>query len=49
MISDLVLEKELPEIIRNSAKAYAACIAGAIKEKEYIQLKVYGVKPLTNF
>ncbi len=38
MISDLVLEKELPEIIRNSAEAYAACIAGAIKEKEYIEI-----------
>lgn len=38
MISDLVLEKELPEIIRDSAEAYAACIAGAIKEKEYIEI-----------
>jgi ubiquinone/menaquinone biosynthesis C-methylase UbiE len=38
MISDLVVEKELPEVIRNSAEAYAACIAGAIKEKEYIEI-----------
>ncbi len=34
-ISDIVVE-ELPEAIRNHAAAYAACVAGAIREDEYV-------------
>ncbi len=36
MVSDIVLTGELPEQIRQSAAAYAACIAGAIPRNEYI-------------
>jgi SAM-dependent methyltransferase len=34
-ISDIVVE-ELPEVIRQSAAAYSACIAGAISEEDYL-------------
>jgi SAM-dependent methyltransferase len=34
-ISDIVVE-ELPEWIRQNAAAYAACVAGAIPEAEYL-------------
>ncbi len=34
-ISDIVVE-ELPEEIRRHAAAYAACVAGAIREQEYV-------------
>jgi SAM-dependent methyltransferase len=34
-ISDIVVEW-LPEWIRNNAAAYAACVAGAIPEREYV-------------
>ncbi len=34
-ISDIVVE-ELPEEIRHHAAAYAACVAGAIREDEYV-------------
>jgi SAM-dependent methyltransferase len=37
MVSDIVLLKELPESIRNSSEAYAACIAGAIKKEDYLR------------
>jgi len=36
MVSDIVLVKELPDFIKNSKEAYAACISGAIKKSEYI-------------
>ena len=36
MVSDIVLTGELPEQIRQSAAAYAACISGAIPRNEYI-------------
>ena len=36
MISDIVLEKELPDFIKNSINAYIACISGAILREEYI-------------
>lgn len=38
MISDLVLLKELPESIRESAQAYTGCIAGAVRKEAYINL-----------
>ena len=36
MVSDIVLEKELPEAVRESVQAYIGCIAGAILENEYL-------------
>jgi arsenite methyltransferase len=37
MISDIVLEKDLPDFIKKSAEAYTACISGAIRKNEYIK------------
>jgi SAM-dependent methyltransferase len=36
MVSDMVLLKELPEVIRKSVEAYVGCIAGAIMKDEYL-------------
>lgn len=36
MVSDLVLKKKLPKEIKESAEAYAGCIAGACLKDEYI-------------
>jgi len=36
MVSDLVLTKELPAIIRNSVEAYVGCLAGASMKNEYL-------------
>jgi len=36
MISDIVLLKKLPRIIRKSVDAYVGCIAGAAKKEDYI-------------
>lgn len=36
MVSDLVLVKELPEIIKNSVEAYVGCLAGAVMKDEYL-------------
>jgi len=38
MVSDIVLKKELPDEIKNSPEAYAACISGAILKEEYLGL-----------
>ena len=38
IISDIVLMEELPESVRNSVKAYAGCIGGALLKDEYLQL-----------
>ena len=35
-ISDIVLEKELPEFIKNSVAAHIACDAGAEKLEDYL-------------
>lgn len=37
MISDLVLLKPLPEILKESVAAYVGCIAGAIPKDEYLE------------
>jgi arsenite methyltransferase len=37
MISDIVLQKELPDKIRSSIEAYVACVAGAVMKDEYIE------------
>jgi SAM-dependent methyltransferase len=36
MVSDIVLLKELPDIIRNSVQAYVGCIAGAMLKDKYL-------------
>lgn len=37
MVSDLVLYKKLPEFVKNSKKAYAGCVAGALLKDDYIE------------
>lgn len=37
LISDIVLQKELPDFIKNSIEAYIGCVAGAIMKDEYIE------------
>lgn len=36
MVSDLVLLKQLPEVVRQSVEAYVGCIAGAMMKDEYL-------------
>ena len=36
MVSDIVLNQELPESIKNSIEAYVGCIAGASIKREYL-------------
>ena len=36
MVSDLTLNGEIPEELRNSVAAYVGCIAGAISKEEYL-------------
>ena len=36
MVSDLVLVKELPAVIKESVEAYVGCLAGAIMKDEYL-------------
>ena len=36
MVSDMVLEKELPPEVKKDPLAWASCIAGAVLEKEYL-------------
>jgi arsenite methyltransferase len=36
MVSDIVLEKELPETIKEDISAYVSCISGAILKDEYL-------------
>jgi arsenite methyltransferase len=37
MVSDIVLENELPESLKNSSAAYAGCIAGAALKNDYLR------------
>lgn len=37
MVSDIVLEKELPDIIRKSIQAYIGCVSGAMLENDYLK------------
>src|SRR4030042_6000538 len=37
MVSDIVLLKDLPAVVKNSIEAYVGCLAGAIKKGEYLQ------------
>jgi arsenite methyltransferase len=36
MVSDIVLEKDLPEVVKKSVQAYIGCVAGASLETEYL-------------
>lgn len=36
MVSDLVLVKELPKVIKESVEAYVGCLAGAVLKEDYI-------------
>jgi arsenite methyltransferase len=38
MVSDIVLSKKLPEIIRKSVQAYVGCISGAEMKDRYLQM-----------
>jgi ubiquinone/menaquinone biosynthesis C-methylase UbiE len=38
MVSDIVLLKELPSVIKNSVAGYVGCISGAILKQKYLQL-----------
>ncbi len=37
MVSDIVLEKELPKFITQSIKAYVGCVAGALHRDKYLE------------
>lgn len=37
MVSDIVLLKELPEVIKKSVKAYTGCLSGAVMKDQYIE------------
>ena len=37
MVSDIVLERELPEAVRTSVTALVACVAGAVQKGEYLE------------
>jgi SAM-dependent methyltransferase len=44
-VSDIVLEGEMPENIRNAASLYAGCVSGALQKNEYIDaIKKQGFK-----
>ncbi len=36
-ISDIVLGVDLPKVVRDSLEAYVGCLAGAIREEEYLE------------
>jgi len=36
MVSDMVLLKPLPDVIRQDVDAYAACVAGALQKEDYL-------------
>ena len=45
MVSDIVLNQELPETIKDSASAYIGCLSGAILKDDYLnQIKKAGFK-----
>ena len=45
MVSDIVLLKELPDVLKNSIEAYVGCLSGALLKDEYIRtIKAAGFK-----
>ncbi len=48
MVSDIVLLKKLPDLIKNSPEAYVGCISGAIMRDEYLgAIKKAGFQEVT--
>jgi arsenite methyltransferase len=48
MVSDIVLIKELPQVIRNSVAGYIGCISGAILKDDYLRtIKNAGFRNVT--
>ena len=48
MISDIVLLKELPDVIQSSVSAYVGCISGAVMKDKYIEgIKDAGFQDVT--
>lgn len=48
MVSDIVLQKELPDEIKNSVEAYVGCVAGAMLKADYIHaIKNAGFEEIT--
>ena len=48
MISDIVLLKELPDVIKNSIALYIGCLSGAVMKDEYIDaVKEAGFQEVT--
>ncbi len=37
VVSDIVVKGDMPDSLRNSAAAYAGCVAGALQEEAYLQ------------
>ncbi len=37
MVSDIVLLKGLPDVIKNSVDAYIGCLSGAVMKDEYLE------------
>ncbi len=38
LVSDIVLEKDLPAFVKESAEAYVGCLAGAVRKEDYLEL-----------
>jgi arsenite methyltransferase len=38
MVSDIVLLRDLPDLVKLSAEAYVGCLSGAVKKEEYLEL-----------
>ena len=48
MVSDIVLQGDLPDEVRNSAASYSGCISGAILESDYLEkIKIAGFTDVT--
>jgi ubiquinone/menaquinone biosynthesis C-methylase UbiE len=38
MVSDIVLQSDLPDFVKQSAEAYVGCLSGAVRKEEYLSL-----------
>jgi arsenite methyltransferase len=38
IVSDIVLDSELPEAVRRSAEMWAGCVSGALRKEEYLRI-----------
>lgn len=47
MVSDLVLDKDLPKELKDSVEAYVGCLAGAIKKDQYLDfIRIAGFRDI---